>query len=192
MEYGIYNTGLSCCGLESHDNITIDNEGLSNAFHSDIEIAGDCMPELIKRIRNSGMVELLPIEHISFNGRPAAALIDTGAEMSCVNDDLFTEEIFKEMNPVGEEIIHSIAFPEGKPYPVYNLNIAWNNKEVYEKSFPHNFAAIPMADNGENYFAIIGRDILRYGTFTYDPIRNICIFDRISPINIVQRKSENK
>ncbi len=106
---------------------------------------------------------LLPTE--SF--KPLGALIDTGATISSIDETV--ADLLK-LPPVGTPESHVGANGPFKSQPVIGfVEIVGFDILVYRR-----FATLPLISNGAKYHAILGRDFLSLGVFTYDGLAGTC------------------
>ena len=102
-------------------------------------------------------------QSFQFYGGNYTALIDTGARMSCIDSGL-AERL--NLPIVGSPIEGVGANGPFKSDPVLGrIHIANFETVVYGR-----FLALPLVEHDQPYHALIGRDILRRGKFTYDGV----------------------
>ncbi len=102
-------------------------------------------------------------QSFQFHHGDYTALIDTGARMSCI-DSALAESLNL---PIIGPPIHGIAASgQFKADPVLGLI----RLPEFEASVYGQFLTLPLVEYEQRYQALIGRDILRRGKFTYDGI----------------------
>ena len=102
-------------------------------------------------------------QSFQFYGGNYVALIDTGARMSCVDSGL-AERL--NLPIVGSPIEGVGATGPFNSDPVLGrIHIEDFDTVVYGR-----FLALPLVEHDQPYHALIGRDILRRGKFTYDGV----------------------
>ena len=113
------------------------------------------------------------------------ALIDTGARMSCI-DSALAERL--NLPIIGSPIEGVGANGPFKSDPVLDrIHIAELETMIYGR-----FLSLPLVEYDQPYHALIGRDFLRRGKFTYDGIRGIWSMEIDPPaITIASRQPQS-
>ena len=110
----------------------------------------------------------LPIVPVKINEHQTFALIDTGAESTCIN--ILSASKY-ELKPNGKNgWLRTISDKVKTEYIGFDAKFNWVSEDGFTPvdGFPLSFCGIPFLENRDKYDVIIGRDILKKVTLIYD------------------------